>query len=306
MPRLVSRFHCVLLFALATLPATTAAAQDLTPRAYWPAPDGTKVVGFAYQYSSGDVLVDPSLPVVGVASKIHVTVLSYTQVFGLAGRTANLQLSLPYSWSDTSGFLEGQFVSRSPAGFGDIRARLSVNLVGAPSMDPAGMQQLRANPRPIIGASVAVQIPSGTYDADRLLNVGTNRWAVKPAVGFILPIRPTWLLELDAGVWLFSTNDEFLGTTRRQDPILSTEMHLIKRIRPGFWASFDANFYVGGRTTVGEAIRADLQRNSRLGGTLTFPFRGRHALRANASFGIITKSGGDFFSTSVSYLYGWR
>lgn len=288
------------------LPTANAVAQDLTPRAYWPAPVGTKVVSFAYQYSGGDVLVDPSLPVVGVDSNVNVTQLSYTQVFGLAGRTANLQLSLPYSWSDTSGFLEGEFLDRSLAGMGDLRARLSVNLLGAAAMDGAGLQQLRANPRTIIGASLMVQIPIGSYDADRLLNIGSNRWAVKPGVGFILPIRPTWLLELDVGVWLFGDNNEFLGTTRKQAPILSTEMHLIKRIRPGFWAAFDANFYTGGRTTVGEVVRADLQRNSRLGGTLTFPFRGRHALRTSASFGVVTKSGGDFFSASVSYLYAWR
>lgn len=288
------------------LPTANAVAQDLTPRAYWPAPVGTKVVSFAYQYSGGDVLVDPSLPVVGVDSNVNLTQLSYTQVFGLAGRTANLQLSLPYSWSDTSGFLEGEFLDRSLAGMGDLRARLSVNLLGAAAMDGAGLQQLRANPRTIIGASLMVQIPIGSYDADRLLNIGSNRWAVKPGVGFILPIRPTWLLELDVGVWLFGDNNEFLGTTRKQAPILSTEMHLIKRIRPGFWAAFDANFYTGGRTTVGEVVRADLQRNSRLGGTLTFPFRGRHALRTSASFGVVTKSGGDFFSASVSYLYAWR
>jgi hypothetical protein len=28
----------------------------------------------------------------------------------------------------------------------------------------------------------------------------------------------------------------------QQDPILSSELHLVKRIRPGFWASLDLNF----------------------------------------------------------------
>lgn len=117
-------------------------------------------------------------------------------------------------------------------------------------MDAAGFQELRNDPKSIIGASVLLQAPTGAYDSDRLINLGTNRWAVKPALGMIVPLRPTWLLEVEVGAWLFGDNDDFLGETREQDPIVSTEIHLIKRIRPGFWASFDANFYTGGETLI--------------------------------------------------------
>jgi hypothetical protein len=139
-----------------------------------------------------------------------------------------------------------------------------------------------------------------------VINAGTNRWAVKPAVGVIWPMRPTWLLELELGTWFFSDNDDFLGMKREQDPILSVEFHLIKRIRPGFWASLDANLYGGGRTTVGAEERADLQRNSRIGATLLFPLKGRHAIRFAYSTGIVTESGGDFQNINVSYLFAWR
>ena len=111
-----------------------------------------------------------------------------------------------------------------------------------------------------------VQIPIGEYEEDKLINAGTNRWAVKPAIGLIWPLYPTWLLEFELGTWFFGDNDEFLGTTRQQDPIVTSQFHLIKRIRPGFWASLDATYYAGGRTTVGGTERADLQRNSRIGG----------------------------------------
>lgn len=286
--------------------ATIAGAQTLTPRAYWPAPQGTKVAGFSYQYSGGDVLVDPSLPVTDVNSSIHVAHFSYTQVISLAGRSSNLQLSVPFTWSTTSGSLAGQFATRSFSAMADAQARLSINLWGAPTMDVAAFQELRAAPHPIIGASLLVQMPVGRYDEERLINAGTNRWAVKPALGFMLPLRPTWLLELEAGAWFFTDNDQFLGTTREQAPIFSIELHLVKRMRPGFWAAFDANYYFGGRTTVAGDVRADLQRNSRLGGTLTFPFQGRHAIRASFSFGLVTQSGGDFRTAGISYLYAWR
>jgi hypothetical protein len=160
-------------------------------------------------------------------------------------------------------------------------------------------------PRTIVGASLLVQLPTGEYESDKLINLGTNRWAVKPAVGVIWPLRPTWLLEAEVGAWFFSDNDDFLGRTREQDPILSTEIHLVKRIQPGFWASLDANFYVGGRTVVDGTRRADLQRNSRVGVTLVFPVKGRHALRGSFSSGVATESGGDFNMFNLSYLYAW-
>jgi hypothetical protein len=281
-------------------------AQELTPRAYWPAPKGTKIVTFAYQYSTGDILMDPSLPVVGVDSRINLTQLSYLQTINLAGRTANVQLSAPYSWGTTDGVVDGQDRSRYIAGWADARARLSVNLLGAPTMDPAAFRQLRANPRPIVGVSLQLSAPTGAYEKDRLINLGTNRWAIKPAIGYIHPVTRTWLTELELGLWLFGDNDEFLGTTREQNPIVSGEFHLVKRVKPGFWFSLDLNYYYGGRTTIDGEQRADLQRNSRAGLTLMFPWKHKHAIRGSFSTGTVTSSGGDFDLFSLLYAYAWN
>jgi len=186
------------------------------------------------------------------------------------------------------------------------RTRLSVNLHGAPTLDAAGFQALRANPRTIVGASLLIQAPAGGYEPDKLINAGTNRWAVKPARGVIWPVRPTLLLEFELGAWFFGDNDKFLETTRQQDPILSSEFHLVKRIRSGFWSSLDLNYYTGGRTTVGQDLRTDRQRNARIGGTVVFPFKGRNAIRLSYSTGIVTRTGGDFNSFSLNYLYAWQ
>jgi hypothetical protein len=281
-------------------------AQELTPRAYWPAPKGTKVVTFAYQYSTGDILMDPSLPVVGVDSRINVTQFSYLQTINLAGRTASVQFSAPYSWGTTEGAVDGVDRSRYIAGWADARARLSVNLLGAPTLDKAAFQQLRATPRAIVGMSLLVSAPTGVYEKDRLINLGTNRWAIKPAIGYIHPVTRTWLTELEIGVWLFGDNDEFLGATREQNPIASGDFHLIKRIKPGFWCSLDLNYYYGGRTTVDGILKADLQRNSRAGFTMTFPWKGHNAIRTSFSTGTVTSSGGDFNMFSLVYIFAWH
>jgi len=286
--------------------STAAPGQELAPRAYWPAPKGTNVVVVGYQYSTGDIVTDPTLPITGVDSKINFAQLSYQHTLSLFGRTANVQFNVPYTWGSSNGFAEGEIRNRHISAFADARVRLSVNLRGAPTMDMVGFQALRAKPRTIIGASVLVQAPTGGYEPDKLINAGTNRWAVKPAFGLIWPVRPTLLVEFELGAWIFGDNDNFLGTTREQDPILSSEFHLVKRIRPGFWASLDVNYYVGGRTTVGQDLRADLQRSSRIGGTVVFPVKGQHAIRVGYSTAIFTKVGGDFENFSLNYFYAWR
>ncbi|MDH4109534.1 MAG: transporter [Gammaproteobacteria bacterium] len=283
-----------------------ASAQDLSPRAYFPAPAGTDVLLVGYQYSTGDLAFEPSLPVTGVTSDSHFGLLAYQRFFGLAGRTSSLQLSVPYSNSVTEGFLAGAYARRDLAGFGDAKLRLAINLAGAPTLDVAAFRELLRNPTPIVGASLVVSMPTGEYNNARLLNLGTNRWAAKPAFGMILPTGQGWFLEAEVGVWIFGDNDDFFfGGTREQNPLLSTEIHAVKVARPDLWFSVDANFYTGGRTTVNGEVNQDLQRNSRFGLTVYRGFRGGHALKANLSTGLNTEIGGDFEMLALSYVFAW-
>jgi hypothetical protein len=280
-------------------------AQELAPRAYWPAPVGTNVVAIAYQRNSGDIVMDPSLPITGVESEIDYLQASYQRFFSLLGRTTTVQFNLPWADGSTAGIVDDEFRQRNTTGLTDARVRMAINLKGAPAMDVAGFQALRQNPETIIGASLLVQAPTGEYDGERLINLGTNRWAVKPALGMIVPLHPTWLFEIEVGAWFFGDNDDFLGETRKQEPIISTEAHLIKRFRPGFWASLDANYYTGGETRIGPDFSDDLQRNARAGLTLVFPLKRRQALRAGYSTGITTRSGGDFDMYTLGWTYLW-
>ena len=291
------------LLVLAGSASVDALAQDLAPRTYWPAPAGTQLLIFGYAHQTGDIVTDPSIPITGVDSTIDSGVLAYRHSLGLFGRSANIQLELPYVDGTTTGMVSGQPGRRDVSGFGDVSATLTVNLLGAPSMSTAEFRELRQNPRPILGASIKVVAPSGEYEADRLINIGTNRWAMRLQVGYIRPLTPKWLLEVSTGAWFFEDNDEFLGETREQDPIGALNVYVIRRFRPGFWASLDLNYYVGGHSTVGGERNADLQRNSRAGFSLAYPFARKHAVKLGFSEGVVTESGGDFRAITLNYLY---
>jgi len=288
-------------FVLIMALAPAASAQELTPRAYWPAPKGTKVVIFGYVFSTGDVLMDPSLPVYGVDSKIHTGVLAYLQTLSLFGRTANFVVELPYSWGTTKGLLFETPARRDFNGFNDLGITLSVNLLGAPSMTPKDFLDLRASPHPILGASIKVLAPTGRYEKDRFINAGSHRWSFKPELGYIIPLHKKWLLELDLAAWFFTADDDFLPGRRKQNPIVAAQVHLVRRFKAGFWGSLDVNYFTGGQQTIGGGELTDWQKNSRIGGTVVVPFLGRHAIKVGYSFGVYTKFGSDFNQFLVSY-----
>lgn len=280
-----------------------AMAQDLAPRTYWPAPKDTRLLIAGYSHQTGDIVTDPSIPITGVDSSIHSAALAYQQTVDLFGRTGNVRFQVPFVDGTTTGAVGDVSGRAEVRSVGDIEATLTINLLGAPSMSPVGFQELRQNPRPILGASIRISAPTGKYYGDRLINVGTNRWAARAQLGYIHPFSRKWLLETALGVWFFGDNDDFLGKTRRQEPIAALNFHLVRRFRAGFWASLDLNYYAGGRSTVDGVRKPDLQRNSRAGLNVAYPFKRRHALKFGLSEGLVTESGGDYRTITLNYVY---
>ena len=289
----------VLIFA--ALAAHSVAAQELTPRAYWPAPKGAKVLVIGYSKAEGDVLFDPSIPLYGVDSELNAGLLAYAQTLSLWGRTSNLIVELPYVWGETRGLVGDTPESKKYSGFTDLGVTLSVNLMGAPSMTVEEFLTFRADPQPILGASLKVVAPTGEYEETRLINEGANRWALKGELGYTLPLSTKWLLDFEAGALFFGDDDEFVAGKKEQEPIYSAQLHVIRRFSPGFWASLNFNYYTGGRQTIDGVQLGDTQRNSRLGATFVFPVAQGHAIKVGYAVGWLTRFGADFDQFLVTY-----
>ncbi len=276
-------------------------SQELSPRFYWPTPIGSKVTVAGYSYVFGEVLMDQSIPLYGVESKLHTGFFAYMQSFSLLGRTTNFLVELPYTWGLTKGIVIDTPAERRLSGFNDLGITLAINLLGAPSMSPSEFQTFRDNPSVNIGTSIKVILPTGQYMNDKLVNVGGNRWAFKPEFAAMVPLPWKLLLEVETGAWFFTKDKEFLMGTRRQEPIISAELHLVKRIKPGLWASLESNFFWGGQQKIGANQLVDRQRNSKIGATFAVPFPPRHGLKFGYSFNIITSYGTDFHQLLVTY-----
>jgi len=278
-------------------------AQELEPRAYRTAPVGFNFILGTYSLSSGNVLIDPTVPIEDLELDIHMAVVSYLRSLGLFGRSSSFTVSLPYGYVTGSGVLKGELITGSRAGTADLRMRVVVNLLGGPAMTAKEYAEYRQ--RRNVGVSLTVIAPTGQYDPTRLVNFGTNRWGFKPEIGYS-SIKGRWILDAAIGVWFFTVNSDFFGGSRReQDPIGSLQAHLSYDITKKIWVSLDANYFTGGRTTTDGSLGDDLQKNSRVGLTLSLPLRPRHSLRLAVATGAFTRIGADFDQLSVSYLYRW-
>ena len=297
-------FHVTCLaLAMALANALPASAQQLEPRAYAPAPVGLNVLGIAYGDTSGEVVLDPSVPVDNVHAWVRVAVPFYARTFDLFGRQAGASITVPYALVDATGDVQGTGRSVNLSGPGDPGFRLSVNLIGSPALSP---KEFATRTREtVLGASLSVVTPFGQYDSTKLINLGANRWAFKPELGLSQPFGD-WDFELYAGVWLFTANDNYFGgKVRRQNPLTSTQAHVIYTLVPNLWLSLDYTYYTGGESTVDGQQKDDRQDNSRAGLTLALPVAKQQALKLSWSRGVSVRIGQNFDALGVSWTYAW-
>ena len=280
-------------------------AQELEPRAYAASPVGLNFLVVVAGRSTGGVLLDPSLPIEDVQATVNSLALGYGRTFSLFGHTALAVAAVPFARADASGLVADTPGRVSRSGLADPRLKLSVNLVGGRALTPR--EFARANRRPtIIGVSLAVLPPLGQYDRTNLINLGSNRWSFKPEVGVSHAIT-RWTMEGYAGVWTFTANDQFYrGTSiRTQEPVVALQGHVSYTLRPRLWFSGDATWYSGGTTSVDGVQKADLQRNSRVGATVSLALSRRQSFKISGSTGATTRVGADFKTLAVAWQLAW-
>lgn len=252
LPRLLA------LLALLAVPGVSL-AQDVEPRRWTHLPVGLDVVGAAYVYTNGDLFFDPVLRIEDAEIDQQTALGIYTRVFGLAGRTARLDLLVPVKWTRWQGLLDGAFRTARREGLADPILRLSMNLVGAPALKGKEFQEYRAanTTATVLGVGLAVVLPLGEYEEDKLLNLGGNRVVAKPEIG-VVHTRGPWSYELTASVSLFEDNDEFWnGNKLEQDPLFAAQAHVVRVFRRGLWLSLSAAYSQNGESEVNDVPKDD-------------------------------------------------
>jgi hypothetical protein len=278
-------------------------SQDLEPRAYTNIPRGLNFVLTGYSYSQGGVVFDPTIPLQNADIHIHGTVFAYARSIKVGPMSGKVDVILPYGWLSGSAEYDGQVVTREVSGLADPRIRMSVNFIGAPSLPLSGFKDYKQNF--VAGASLQIFLPLGQYDPSRLVNLGTNRFTIKPELGMSKAIGHMQL-ELTGGIAFHTVNNDFYnGKTRSQAPIGSLQGHINYNFKKGVWAAIDGTYYWGGHTTVDGIQGDDLQKNTRLGLTVAIPLGIHQSIKINLSTGVSTRTGSDYDVAGLMWQYRW-
>lgn len=286
------------------LAAPSAFAQEMEPKAYSASPVGANFLVASYFWSTGSVLLDPTLPIADVHADVQGLAFGVGHTFNLFGDLGLVSVALPVGWVDATGKVFEQAAEVTRSGLTDTRLKLSVNLRGNPAMT---LREFATAPRrTVVGASLSVLTPTGQYDGKKLINLGTNRWGFKPEVGVSWP-KSRWDIDAYVGGWFFTTNPDFFpgGVTRAQDPMLTIQAHASYTVRRGLWIAADSTWYRGGSTRVGGGIPTIPVDNSRLGVTASLPVGARYSLKVAYSRGAVVRTGTNFSTIAVAGQVLW-
>ncbi len=282
----------------------TAEAQDLDPRRYVNLPVGQNFLRLGVGYSEGDVNLTPSVPLEDAELSINAASLAYLRTMDLGGKAASFDAYVPYACASGSAIQDGERLRREVCGMGDALVRLTYNFVGAPALELS--EFVKRERELVVGASVQLSLPTGQYDSDYLVNIGANRWVIRPEIGVSIPLSK-WVLEFAAGVRFFSDNDDYFGDmTFSQDPLYNLQAHMIYDLSPRQWLSLNANYFFGGATYNDNAPAAIRQENSRVGITWYVVVNPNVGLKLAAHAGVVTRVGNDSNTISMAAIYRWE
>ena len=173
--------NCYALLAVLLLLNTKGFSQELEPRSLINVPVGTSFAMLGYGFADGNILFDPALPIEDVNARTHTLVGAYVRSVNFLGMAGKANIVLPFAAGDWEGLFQGNDTTTARTGMGDLRIGFSFNFIGSPALEKDGFKEYTQ--KTIAGFSMQVVAPTGQYFEDRLINLGSNRWAFRPQLG---------------------------------------------------------------------------------------------------------------------------
>jgi len=292
----------VVLAATIVMPEGTVYGQALEPRSYANTPVGINFVLLGYGHTDGDVSFDESSPIMDAKLHVDAGLAAYARSLDLWGLSGKFLAVVPFAEASGRATVVGKEFERNVFGLADPLLRMSVNFFGAPAVSLADFPSYHQDL--ILGASLQVTVPLGQYNSSKLLNVGTNRWSVKPELGLSKAWGPL-TLEVIPGITFFTTNHDFFGgKTLEQDPIYSVQGHLIYEVSPVFWTALNTTYYTGGRTTV-NGEQGPEPANARIGMTFALSMTRYQSIKLYGSTGVYNHTDTNFWVIGIAWQYRW-
>jgi hypothetical protein len=295
--------------ALVPLPA----AAQVPARFYWKSLSDANAVPIIVNSLSGNSNpFDPSHTVMP-GGKVDATVAlaGYAHTFTLADRSAMLAVLQPMGRISGEVTAAGRSFNQTASGFGDPMLEFDMNVIG-PKAQKNIPDLMRYEPGFSVDLLADLAFPIGEYNSSQPLNIGQNRWygrlgaPIIAQLGSWVPGRRTTLEFLPA-VWMFGTNDNFVGQTMKTDPLFQLDAHLTRDFTDRFWGALDASWYSGGQATI-NGIAGKKLNNTGFGLTAGYQINDNLALTVGYKSTINDSSPTALHMDSfmVTLVFGWH
>src|SRR5215469_366546 len=239
-------------------------AQFTEAHNYDNTPTGLNQVELAYAHTHANASIDTSLVVASAKFNVNQGSISYTRYFGFVHRLVWAEASVPIA--GLNGSVSGTMIQGSTTGSGDSSYTLAMLLKGGPALSIEQFADYK--PTTTVGISLSIGAPTGQYNPNKLLNLGSDRWSFKPEIALSHPFGPeqNWQVDAYANAYFFTDNTSYHGAEiLRQEPLPAIEGHISYSLISSVWASLDTRYSFRGSTLVDGVNQNNSQHNFILG-----------------------------------------
>lgn len=246
------------------------------PRSFPLLPKGMNLLTVYALAQDGDVLLDPGQRIPDGKIDADIGIVQYTRTFSLQDHLAAAFVAVPYARIEGSVPLSSGTVAASDTGLGGIILGGIIGLVGSPAL--SGKDFATHKPGFQLGLVGKAFLPTGSYDSDRVISVGSNRLAGQ----LVLPITYSFgssmadpsltTFEILPSITAFKDNTDPSGGASKtgQKPLFSLEAHVTRNLSRTTWVSFGGLYNYGGETSTDGTWNNDRRESLALGSSISF------------------------------------
>ncbi|WP_241026482.1 transporter [Burkholderia sp. Se-20378] len=242
----------------ATFP-TLASAINIDAGDYTALPAGANIGALYYQHAEDTRIYANGSRVAGGNITQDIGIARFIHFMSVGGFTIDPQVLIPFGHV---GGTNQMSALGNNTGLGDAIFAATVWVVNRPESNT------------FLGITPFIYAPTGSYDRNRGINLGENRWKFALQAGFITPVAPKVILDLAADATAFTPNHNFgaTGATMTESPLFQAQGWLRYQLTSSVDLRVGGSYVFGGNQTVAGVSQANRQSTpSFLAGAAWFP-----------------------------------
>jgi hypothetical protein len=256
--------------ALASVSMVSGALAWDGARAYHLRPGGASDISLALNM----IHVENNIALLGDTTlDVGVLTPTYRKTFDLSGNVGLVLIGLP-----VGGMSFDSLAPTVDTGIaqGDLVLGAALGLAGMPALAPMDYAMHKPGFQAMVEGKLF--LPTGDYDANRMVNLGQNRWTFQASLPISYALGDNMIdpelttFELRPVVQIFGDNeDPFVGTganVMSQAPIFGVEGHITRNFGNSIWAAVDGYYETGGELSFNGVPQGDGLETLALGATL--------------------------------------